>query len=201
MAETIIEKQSGKAFLLQAGDSIEIVDIEGRQVADIYAVSAGNASEIFSPGLTMMMNRSIKPKKWYVLYSNLYRPMLTITKDDVEAHDMLVPCCCGESYNRMGGEAHPNCLDNMNNAFSEFDIPPFPTLQALSLFLDVSIGPEQQMCYGPPRSQAGDSVVLRAEMDVIVGVTACSDDVSTCNDGRCKPVKALVTRALPTKSI
>ena len=201
MAETIIEEQTGKAFLLRAGDSIEIMDIEGRQVADVYAVSAGNASEIFSPGLTMMMNRSIKPKKWYVLYSNRYRPMLTITKDDVEAHDMLVPCCCRESYDRTGGGSHPNCLDNMNKAFAEFNIPPFPSLQALSLFLDVSIGTEQQMRYGPSRSRAGDSAVFRAEMDVIVGVTACSDDVSTCNDGWCKPVKAIITKAISTEFV
>lgn len=202
MAATIIEKQTGKAFLLHTGDSIEITDIEGKQVADVFAVAKCDSLEVFSPGVTMMINRSIKPGKWYVLYSNLYRPMLTITKDDVEAHDMLVPCCRKESYARMhSGGQHPNCLDNMNSAFAEFSITPFSSLQPLSLFLDVSVDSEQRMRYAAPRSQAGDSVMFRAEMDVIVGVTACSDDVSTCNNGLCKPVRADVTRALSTEFV
>jgi uncharacterized protein YcgI (DUF1989 family) len=38
----------------------------------------------------------------------------------------------------------------------------------------------------PPRSVAGDRVVLRAEMDLHVGLTACSAEKS--NGGVCKPI-------------
>jgi uncharacterized protein YcgI (DUF1989 family) len=38
----------------------------------------------------------------------------------------------------------------------------------------------------PPRSRAGDHLLLRAEMDLIVGITACSAELS--NNGRFKPV-------------
>jgi uncharacterized protein YcgI (DUF1989 family) len=38
----------------------------------------------------------------------------------------------------------------------------------------------------PPRSKAGDSIVLRAEMDLIAGLTACSAEMS--NNYRFKPI-------------
>ena len=38
----------------------------------------------------------------------------------------------------------------------------------------------------PPRSRAGDYLLLRAEMDMIVGVTACSAELS--NNGSFKPI-------------
>ena len=39
---------------------------------------------------------------------------------------------------------------------------------------------------GPPRSRAGDYLLLRAEMDLVVGVTACSAELS--NNGSFKPI-------------
>jgi uncharacterized protein YcgI (DUF1989 family) len=38
----------------------------------------------------------------------------------------------------------------------------------------------------PPTSLAGDRIVIRAEMDLFVGLTACSAEKS--NGGVCKPI-------------
>jgi uncharacterized protein YcgI (DUF1989 family) len=38
----------------------------------------------------------------------------------------------------------------------------------------------------PPPSKAGESITLRAEMDLVVGLTACSAEMS--NNGRFKPI-------------
>jgi uncharacterized protein YcgI (DUF1989 family) len=42
----------------------------------------------------------------------------------------------------------------------------------------------------PPRSKAGDVIELLAEMDLIVGVTACSAEMS--NNYRFKPIDVAV---------
>jgi uncharacterized protein YcgI (DUF1989 family) len=39
----------------------------------------------------------------------------------------------------------------------------------------------------PPRSRAGDSIIIRAEMDLIVGLTACSAEQS--NNYAFKPIQ------------
>ena len=52
--------------------------------------------------------------------------------------------------------------------------------------MNVEIQPSGELRILPPRSRAGDHIVLRAEMDMIVGVTACSAELS--NNGTFKPI-------------
>jgi len=202
MFESIIEKQSGQAFLLAKGDLIEVIDLEGNQVADLFAVSATDKSDFFSVGHTIMMNCSLHITTGRRLCSTKYHTMLTVIKDDLGTHDMLVPCCRRESYaflqsgdNPACSGYHPNCLDNLNESFEAFGIDPFPSIQALSIGLHTEITPDQRIKFGPNISKAGDRLVFRAEMDIIVGVTACSDDQSQCNNGRCTPIKVVICKA------
>ena len=53
-------------------------------------------------------------------------------------------------------------------------------------FSVVNIKPDGALDIRPPLSRAGDKIVLRAEMDLIVGLTACSAELS--NNGRLKPI-------------
>ena len=174
------------------GDLIEVIDLEGQQVADLFIISAMEKDELFSTGHTLMMNRSLRITTGQRLCSTKYQTMLTIIKDDIAVHDLLVPCCRRESYTYPQTGYHPNCLDNLNKSFESFDIGPFPSIQALSIGLNTQITPDQSIKFGPPLSKAGDSIVFRAEMDVIVGITVCSDDQSICNNGRCKPIKVII---------
>ena len=52
--------------------------------------------------------------------------------------------------------------------------------------MNVEVLPSGELRILPPRSRAGDRFVLRAEMDLIVGITACSAELS--NNGRFKPI-------------
>ena len=52
--------------------------------------------------------------------------------------------------------------------------------------MNVDVLPSGELRILPPRSRPGDRLVLRAEMDLIVGVTACSAELS--NNGRFKPI-------------
>lgn len=51
---------------------------------------------------------------------------------------------------------------------------------------DGSISVEQ------PISKPGDKVVLKAEMDVRLGIAACSVSESKCNGGKCSPIKIII---------
>ena len=66
--------------------------------------------------------------------------------------------------------------------------------------MNVEIQPNGELRILPPRSRAGDHIVLRAEMDMIVGVTACSAELS--NNGSFKPidVELLAPKASPAAS-
>ena len=52
--------------------------------------------------------------------------------------------------------------------------------------MNVNVLPNGELKIDPPRSKAGDSIVFRAEMDLIVGLTACSAEMS--NNYSFKPI-------------
>lgn len=43
-----------------------------------------------------------------------------------------------------------------------------------------------------PLSKAGDKVVLKALMDVHIGIATCSVSESDCNGGKCSSIKIIV---------
>ena len=190
MREYMIEKQTGRAFQIKAGETITIIDIEGKQVADFFAVHTLDHNEFFSAGVTIECKDSLLVTKGDTLYTNLYRPMLTIVHDDVGVHDLMFPCCRTETYNHwfQNGEGHSNCFDNINQSLHEFGISPFKTLQPMNLFMNTSVTPEKNVVIAPPLSNPGDKITLKAEMDAIVSISACSVSEGPCNNWTCKPV-------------
>ena len=91
--EWIIDACSGKCIDVTEGQRITVVDLEGGQVVDFFAVSAKDTSEFLSTGVTIDCNESLRLHVGDLVYSNLYRPMFQILSDDVGEHDLLHPCC------------------------------------------------------------------------------------------------------------
>ena len=87
--EYMVNAQSGKSFRVRKGDSIKIIDIEGKQVADFWAIRDDHLDEFFSPGVTLDCNESLYITKGAYLFTNLYHPMFLIEADDVGRHDLL----------------------------------------------------------------------------------------------------------------
>lgn len=193
MREILIAKQSGAGFHVRKNEFVAIVDVEGKQVADLFAVNPDDHGEYFSAGVTIEVGGGMQIKKGGFLHTNRFRRMFRVVKDDVGTHDLTIPCCRREAYAYYGSrEYHPNCLDNMNGALAGFQIPQFSSITPLSAFMNVQMTPGGKLKFLPPIAKAGDRLTLRAEMDVVVSVTACSADTGACNAGRCKPVSVLV---------
>jgi uncharacterized protein YcgI (DUF1989 family) len=72
----------------------------------------------------------------------------------------------------------PSCFENLAANLSGFDIGPDSIPTTLNIFMNVEIEPNGGLKILPPRSKAGDAITLRAEMDMIVGLTACSAEMS-----------------------
>jgi len=164
--------------------------VEGGQVADFFAEVSGNGAEFLSTGVTIDCNESLALRVGSIIYTNRYRPMLEVVSDDVGEHDLLHPCCCPEMYDffYQNGDGHPNCLDNINGALGENR----SMITPVNLFMHTRINMDGSISVEAPRSKAGDQIVLRALMDITLGVAACSVSESKCNSGKCSPVLVLV---------
>lgn len=157
---------------------------------DFFAEHSDNTNEFLSTGVTIDCNESLKLKPKDYIYSNLYRPMLKVIYDDVGVHDLLHPCCRPEMYDFLyqNGKGHPNCLENINKCLREAR----KVIHPVNLFMHTEIDVSGNIKVKRPLSKAGDRIVLQAEMNMRLGVAACSVSESDCNSRKCTAIKIVV---------
>lgn len=180
---------SGTAFRLPAGSELCVIDPLGEQVADLVAFAADDPREALSNGRTFDYAAKILITTGHVLYSNRSNPMLTIVHDDVGVHDFLLAPCSRDTWRICYGDhadARPGCQGNLAAALAPFGIEADAIPTTFNIFMNVALDADGRLEVRPPKSQPGDTIVLRAERDLIVGLTACSAPLS--NNGRYKPI-------------
>ena len=186
---TIIPERSGDAFRLNTGQQLTVIDPRGEQVADLLAYSAVDTREVISSGRTLDYAETIRLTTGHVLYSNRSQPMLEIIEDTVGRHDFLLTPCSVDTFHHFYPELPPHrgCFGNLAAALAPYGITPDDIPIAFNCFMDVPVdGETGTISVLPPTSVAGDRIVLRAAMDLIVGLTACSAPAS--NGGSFKPI-------------
>jgi uncharacterized protein len=183
-----LEPQTGTAFELKQGQLLRVIDLEGEQVADLICFNRADRREWLSSGRTIDYANTIYLTKGHLLYSNRSRPMLAIIEDDVGRHDFLLTPCSTETFRILyrNEDPHPSCFSNLANHLARYDIDPDAIPTTLNLFMNVEIDDAGTLSILPPRSRAGDSITLAAQMDLIVGLTACSAEMS--NNYKFKPI-------------
>ena len=183
-----IEPQTGAAFTIKQGQKIRIIDVEGEQVADLYCIEKEEREEYLSSGHTTDYNGKLFLSEGDILYSNRSNPMFTIVADQVGKHIMLYAPCSQMMFEKSYGvtEAHPNCLDNLVNNLKSYGVQASQITIPFNIFMNIEIDREGEIKILSPMSKAGDYIELRAEMDMIVGVTACS--AGSCNNFEWTPI-------------
>jgi uncharacterized protein len=181
--------QTGTAFVLCAGQLLRVIDPQGEQVSDLTAFNRHDLDEWLSSGRSIDYANTIYLTTNHILYSNRSRPMLTIVQDDVGRHDFLLTPCSDETFQIIyqNESPHPSCFENLRTHLAPFGITADRIPTTLNLFMNVEIRPDGTLAILPPRSRAGDSITLRAEMDLVIGLTACSAEMS--NNYSFKPIQ------------
>ncbi len=184
-----IDKQSGTAIVLPRGATLRIIDPFGEQVADVFAVSAEEPSHALSSGRSLDYAGRIWLTEGDLLYSNRSQPMLRIGRDLVGRHDFLLTPCSQQTFDLLYPQVdgyHPSCMENLCKALAGHGVEPAHIGTTFNVFMNVSVMPDGRLDIGPPLSKPGDYLELHAEMDLIVGLTACSAEMS--NNGALKPI-------------
>ena len=186
---TRIPPRSGTAFELAKGASLTVIDPEGSQVSDLLAYNAQDVREAISNGRTVDYEETLHLSTGNRLWSNRANPMLSIVEDTVRRHDFLLTPCSTATFEHFYPEkpVHRGCFGNLAEALEPYGIGPDDIPTAFNVFMNVPVDGESGLiAVKPPVSKAGDRIVLRAEMDLIIGLTACSAYDS--NGGSFKPI-------------
>lgn len=184
----IIAPRNGTAFRLPRGHILQVIDPEGAQVSDLVAFAAEDVREALSNGRTFDYEETLRMGAGARLWSNRSRIMLTIVEDTVGTHDFLLTPCSEATFRHFYPEhpVHRGCFGNLAEALAPFGIEPDAIPCAFNIFMNVPVAPDGSIRVDPPVSRAGDHIRLRAEMDLIVGLTSCSAYAS--NGGSFKPI-------------
>ncbi|WP_270889493.1 urea carboxylase-associated family protein [Pedococcus sp. 5OH_020] len=187
---TRLEPQTGTGFVLRAGDLLTVTDPTGGQVSDLFCFRADDHDEWLSSGRTIDYGNSVYVSTGSILYSNRSTPMLTILEDTCGRHDLLLTPCSQQTfdllYPEFQGSYHPSCLENLVKGLAPFGVGPDQIGTTLNIFMNVWSEPGGELHIDPPTSVAGDRLTVRAEVDLHVGLTACSAEKS--NGGVSKPI-------------
>lgn len=191
-----IEPRTGVAFELKAGQVLRVIDPLGEQVSDLLAFNAADVREVISNGRTFDYEETIKLTAGNRLWSNRSNPLLEIVRDTVGTHDFLLTPCSEDTFRYFYPDkpVHRGCFGNLAEALAPFGIGPDMLPTAFNVFMNVPVdGPTGHIEVLPPRSRAGDCVELRAAIDLVIGLTACSAYAS--NGGSFKPIDYQIIEA------
>jgi len=191
MPETIrIPAREGHAVRMSAGDRVRVIDPEGGQVADVFAFCADDLSEFHSAQHTRVYVNRLFPRVGQQFVTNRRRPILTLEADTTAGiHDMLCAACDPSRYSGLGVEGwHASCQENLQKAMAELGCDRIEVPQPINLFMNIPVRDEGDLGWEPAPTRSGDSVTLRAEMDCLVVVSACPQDIVPINNGNPTPI-------------
>lgn len=183
-----IAPQTGASFKIRRGQVLRVHDPYGEQVADLFAFKDGDLACALSSGRTIDYASKIYLSTGDVLYSNDSRRMFTIAADTAGRHDFLLTPCSQEMFeilHKCQGH-HPSCFENLCSAFEAYGVKPAQISTTFNIFMNVKVDTVGRVSVEPPTSKRGDFIELRAEMDMVCALTACSAEQS--NNGSFKPI-------------
>jgi uncharacterized protein len=182
----------GKAVRLTKGQALKVINTHGQQVVDTWAFHAEDLTEFMSmEHLRQVLNR-IMPRVGDPLATNHRRPILTLVADTSPGvHDTLLAACDIWRYRNLGCAGyHDNCRDNLFAGMAKLGLIPPECPSPLNLWMNTPVVDGQGIDWRPPVSRPGDHVVLRAELDCIVAISACPQDLVPINGVGLSPTEA-----------
>lgn len=177
-----------------AGQHLEIVNIEGGQVLDLYGFAAEDHRIYSSPSHTRVMNDSFRLAVGHSIWTVQRDPMFEILHDDVGMHDISLASCDKHRYAKLyGAPGHRSCRSNLAEQVADFGIPYEWLPHPINIFQNTPI--QMDGTYGdmlPSPAKAGDKVVLRACIDTVAVGSACPFDLLPLNGDRLSDILFVV---------
>jgi len=201
--ELIIPAGEGRAFLVEKGQILRILQVEGEQVADATFFNAHNYKETFHAGHTVWLNciegtgtiKSVKKLYSKPPYENV---MFTVVKDTVGVHFPYIGGRCSRLIyklrDKVAAPPHRTCQDNLAEAIRPYGLNDDDVPDIFNIWMNVDIAPSGCFIIKPPVAKKGDYIDLRAEMDSLVAISSCPSDKAPVNNYRIKPLKVEIYR-------
>jgi len=198
--DTVLGSGLGFSHIVQRGETLRIVDLEGNQAVDTLFFDAQDPSERYSAVDTIRSQGGIYLTSGSPLMSTEARVMLKITADTCGRHDTLGGACAAES-NQVRYALDKKCMHSCRDNFLLEISQRRPQLSKrdltanINFFMNVPVSPEGELHFEDGISAPGRYVEMRAERDVLVLISNCPQLNNPCNGYNPTPVRLLVWKA------
>lgn len=189
--ELIIPASEGRSFTVKKGQVLRIIEMEGVQAVDLIAFNQHDLKESLSVWLTRQQSKSFtKAEK---IYSKLPAANLMFTVLNYRPGIFwLSPGRCNrltyKNFHSVKGY-HKNCQDTLAGCIKEYGLSGYDVPEVLNIFMNVKFTEDGSYQFSASPVKKGDYIDLLAEMDCLVAISACPDDLSSYNDFTPKPLK------------
>jgi glycine cleavage system T protein (aminomethyltransferase) len=182
-----VNNSTAEAYVVRAGEYIQIIDVAGRQCTDFQCFAARKLDKGEEHPLDVTTTRSMTGQSYPLpgLASKAFdqgmQPLVEVVRDTVGRHDAFGLACSARYYDDQGYPGHVNCTDNFNKQLAPYGIAPRKGWMALNLFYNTGIDAHNVLYFDEPWSRPGDYVLLRAITDLVCVSSSCPDDIDPAN--------------------
>ena len=183
--EFVIPRGTGKAFAVEKGRLVRLVQVEGGgQVADLTVFNRNNLDErLWGPKTAWEHGTNLTVGAPLLSTGPWEEPLLTVVADTLPReptprgaryHDVILSCCSRKSHMRRYGPGarEPGCHDLLSEAVAPFGIPPHYVDDTFNVFMRTGFANGFPF-HEPSEAAEGDYVELRAEKDLVIAISAC----------------------------
>ena len=187
--------------VLQPGMALRFTDIEGGANVSALFYNAEQPEERYNMPDTLKAQHIARLTKGFVLYSDMGRILCSITDDTVGWHDPIGgTLCAAQAATKFGTKSYQDFRNDWTQASKEslllelakFGLGQRDLIPTVNLFSKVQVDDAGTMRYIPGNSKAGDAVELRAEMKILILLSANHHAMEPCTAYAPKPVRLTV---------
>ena len=182
-----IEASTARAYMVKAGEYIQVIDVAGRQCTDFQAFAARKLDKGKDLALDATVTRTLTARSYPTpglpskAFDREFEPLVEIVQDTCGRHDAFATACNPRYYDDMGYPGHVNCSENFNRALASYGVAPRKGWEALNYFYNTNIDQNNQLYLDEPWSRPGDYILMRALTDLVCVSSACPDDIDAAN--------------------
>jgi urea carboxylase-associated protein 2 len=204
--EETIQPGATWSHVLKRGTAVRVVDLEGGANVGGIFYNFECPVERYNMPDTLKAQHIARLTTGFVLYSDMGRVLCSVIADTVGWHDpiggtsnrQLVENKYGPStYQESRNDCHKNGRDSFLIELGKWGLGPRDLVANLNLFSRVNVAEDGSMGFVAGNSKAGDSVELRAEMNVLVILNTCQHPLDPNPKYQPKPVQVAIRR-VPT---
>ncbi|MGA9026006.1 MAG: urea amidolyase associated protein UAAP2 [Steroidobacteraceae bacterium] len=184
--------------ILDQGQCLRIVDVEGNQSADTLFFNAADVSDHYSAVDTVRAQRNVYLSTGSKLLSTSGNLLAELVADTVGRHDTIGGACASESNTvryALEKRTMHSCRDSFLLAVAHndrFGLGKRDITHNINFFMNVPVTPDGGLEFADGLSGPGQYVELRAAMDVIVLISNCPQLNNPCNAYNPTPIEVLI---------